>query len=104
MGITLMQSDSTTGMNTFIQIALFAYVVGFFGWALIILFRNFRANSDNDKRINLMFWGAVIGLVPILIGFIGSTFMPGTDLPGDDYYFLTMAAIPICFAKALQDE
>jgi len=104
LGITLLQSDSTSSMNTFIQFAMLIFVVGFFGWALYIIFKNFRSNTENDSRVNLMFWGAIIGLIPILIGFIANNVMPGTDLPGEDYYFLTMILIPICFAKALKDS
>jgi uncharacterized membrane protein len=104
LAITLLQLDSTSGLNTFIQFAMLIFVVGFFGWALVILFNNFRSNNENDSRVNLMFWGSVIGLVPILIGFISNNLLPGTELPGEDYYFLTMAAIPICFAKAIQDS
>jgi len=101
--ITLLQTDASSGLNTFIQFAMLLFIVGFFGWALLILFRNFRSNAENDGKINMMFWGAVIGLVPILISVIVSNLMPGTDLLGDDYYFITMAAIPICFAMALKE-
>ena len=41
--------------------------------------------------MSLMFWGTIIGLVPILISFIVGNLMPTVSMPGEDYMFLTMA-------------
>jgi hypothetical protein len=101
--ITLLRTDSSSGLNTFIQFAMLAFVVVYFGWALLIMIRNYRSASDEEKSngVSLMFWGTIIGLIPILVAFVFNNLMPTATLPGGDYMFLTMALIPICFALAL---
>lgn len=104
--ITVLQSDASSGLNTFIRLAMLAYVVIFFGWALVIMFRNYRNATSEEKSngMSLMFWGAIIGLIPILISFVTNNLMPTVELPGQDYMFITMALIPICFAMALNKK
>jgi hypothetical protein len=101
--ITLLRTDASSGLNTFIRFAMLAFVVIYFGWALLIMFRNYQKASSEEKAngMSLMFWGTVLGLVPILISFIIGNLMPTVSLPGEDYMFLTMALIPICFALAI---
>lgn len=101
--ITLLKTDASSGLNNFIQYAIFAFVVFYFVWAIILMFKKYSNATAEEKAggVSLMFWGTIIGLVPILIGFIASTFMPSMELPGEDYYFLTMGLIPICFAMAI---
>ncbi len=103
MVITILKTDASSGLNTFIQFAMLAFVVIYFGWALLIMFRNYRKASSEEKTngMSLMFWGTIIGLVPILISFIVGNLMPTVSMPGEDYMFLTMALIPICFALAI---
>lgn len=102
--ITILQSNASSGLNTFIRIAMLAYVVIYFGWALLIMFRNYSSATSEEKSngMSLMFWGTIIGLVPILITFIIGNLMPTVSLPGEDFLFLTMALIPICFALAIK--
>ena len=101
--LTIMKADSTSGLNTFIRYAMLLFVVVYFGRSIIIMVRNYMGASDEEKSsgMSLMFWGTVIGLVPILIVYVLGTLMPGTALPGEDYAFLTMTLIPISFAMAL---
>ncbi|MFT4535787.1 MAG: hypothetical protein ACJA1A_002695 [Saprospiraceae bacterium] len=101
--ITILKIDASSGLNTFIQFAMLAFVVIYFGWALLIMVRNYRKASSEEKTngMSLMFWGTIIGLVPILISFIVGNLMPTVSMPGEDYMFLTMALIPICFALAI---
>ena len=102
--ITILQTDASSGLNTFIRFAMLAFVVTYFGWALLIMFRNYRSASSEEKAngMSLMFWGTIIGLIPILISFVVGSLMPAVSLPGGDYMFLSMALIPICFALAIK--
>jgi hypothetical protein len=102
--ITILQTDASSGLNTFIRFVMLAFVVIYFGWALLIMFRNYKKASSEEKAngMSLMFWGAILGLVPILISFVVGNLMPTVSLPGGDYMFLTMALIPICFALAIK--
>ena len=51
-----------------------------------------------------MLWAGIIGLLPILIDVIDGTLMPTVSLPGSDYYFITMALIPIGFGLAIANS
>ena len=101
--ITLLRVDASSGLNTFIRFAMLAYVVVYFGWALMIIIKGFGKASNEEKAngMSLMFWGTVLGLVPILVYFVLGNLMPTANIPGQDYGFITMALIPICFALAL---
>jgi hypothetical protein len=48
-----------------------------------------------------MLWGAIIGLVPILIIVLINMVAPTVIVPGGDYFFLTFGLIPILFALAV---
>ena len=101
--INILQADASSGLNIFIRFAMLAFIVIYFGWALLIMFRNYRNASSEEKTngMSLMFWGTVLGLVPILIVFIVGSLMPTVSIPGEDYMFLIMVLIPICFALAI---
>lgn len=101
--ITVLRSDASSGLLMFIRFLLLAFVVIYFGWALLIIFRNYGKASSEEKAngMSLLFWGTVIGLVPFLIAFIIGSLIPTVSFPGQDYMVLTMALIPICFALAI---
>ncbi len=104
IALNFLLPDSTSGLNTFINYMVMLFVVYYFGWALLTLVRGyFKASVDerSNTGLGMMFWGAIIGLVPILISIVVATFMPTVSLPGSDYYFLLFALIPILFALAL---
>ena len=101
--IELMDPNSSSGLNAFIQYLMLAYIVIYFGWALLTVFRIHKNASAEEKAngVSLMFWGTILGLLPILISVIFNNLMPTANLPGNDYLFITMALIPICFALAI---
>ena len=106
LALTILKVDATSGLNVFIRYAIFLFVVVYFGRAILIMVNNYRNASAEEKSggMSLMFWGTVIGLLPILIVFAMGTLMPTMSIPGEDYAFITMALIPITFAMALNKK
>ncbi len=83
---------------------LVGIVVG--AYLLLALFRILRNYSQTDspqrKRLglNLMLWGTVIGLLPATLALLVATFSPHSVLPGQDYYFMSLALIPLTWARS----
>ena len=102
--LTILDPDATSGLNTLINYMVMLFILFYFGWAIIALIKKYTGADDATKasnKLNLMFWGGLIGLIPILIEVVVNTLMPTVSLPGSDYYFITMALIPICFGIAI---
>jgi membrane-associated protease RseP (regulator of RpoE activity) len=98
------QMDSSGTLNMVMRLLFGAFIIVYFLIAIITLIRKYMKASStdrNEKGLNMMLIGTVIGLLPILIYFTINTLSPGADLPGNDYVFYTFAAIPIFFTLAL---
>jgi len=83
---------------------LVGLIVG--AYLLLALFRILRNYSQTDQAqrkklgMNLMLWGTVVGLLPATLALLVSTFSPQSILPGQDYYFLSLALIPLTWARS----
>lgn len=99
-----MDPDSTSGLNTFVDYLVMFFILFYFGWAILAIVKKYKQADEetrNNNKLGLMFWAVIIGLVPILIDVVVNTLMPTVSLPGSDYYFITMALIPIGFGLAI---
>jgi len=103
--LNILDPQSTSGLNQTIELLFLLFIIFYFGGSVILLVRRFLS-ADADERSNsglsLLFWGAIIGILPMLIIFIIGNLSPTTVLPGEDYLFLTMAVIPVFFALAIK--
>ncbi len=102
--LEIFQPDGSGTLNMVMRLLFGVFIIGYFLIALITLIRKYSRSSSeqrNAQGLNLMLWGVIIGIVPILIYFTIGTLSPGTELPGNDYVFYTLAAMPICFTMAL---
>lgn len=102
--LNFLKPDSSSGMNTTLRLIFGVIIIFYFGLALITLIQKYlktKAESRSATGLNHMVLGALIGLLPILIYFTINTISPKTILPGNDYIFLTFAAIPIFFVLGL---
>jgi membrane-associated protease RseP (regulator of RpoE activity) len=98
------EPDSTSGLNSFVNILVGLFVVGYFGATLVVLFRKYRSTAPAQRAgagLGLVVWGAVVALVPLLIASIMNLVSPMTVLPGQQYYFLALGIIPIAFSLAV---
>ena len=102
--LEVLQVDGSGTLNMVMRLLFGAFIICYFGIALITLIRKYMKASAADRQskgLNMMLIGAVVGLLPILIYFTINTISPGMDLPGNDYIFITFIAIPIFFSLAL---
>ena len=98
------QPDSTSTLNVTINTLFFLVIIFYFGLSLLTLIsKYFKANAETRSAtgLNHMLLGAILGIVPFLIIYTINQLSPTTNLPGNDYMFLTFAFIPIFFSAAL---
>lgn len=102
--LNFIQPDSTSSLNVGMRTLFGLVILFYFGLSIITLIKKYSKANDGERKslgLNLMLWGAIIGLVPILIVFISRVISPKTLLPGNEYVFLTFAAIAILFSMAV---
>lgn len=102
--LEIFQPEGSGTLNMVMRLLFGVFIIGYFLIALITLIRKYSRSSSEEKNaqgLNLMLWGVIIGIIPILIYFTVSTLSPGTELPGNDYVFYTFAVMPIFFTMAL---
>ena len=102
--LEVVQPDRSGTLNMITRLMFGLFIIGYFLIALITLIKKYSKASLEDKTnkgLNLMLWGVIIGIVPILIEFSIRTISPETEVPGSDYLWYTFAAMPICFTLAL---
>jgi hypothetical protein len=76
---------------------------GYFLLALFLLLHNYSKTNRPERQqraLNLMLWGTVLGLVPALIAMLAGAFSPGSQLPGQDYYFMALLLIPLSWSNS----
>ena len=75
-------------------------------YLLLSLFRVLRNYSRTHQaqrkalKLNPMLLGTVLGLVPVTIAQLVFAFSPQATLPGQDFYFVTLAFIPLTWARS----
>jgi len=101
--VILLQPDGTSFLNTAIRLLIGAFVILYFGTALVTLIRKYAGATPEQRKstgLNLMLIGTILGLVPILLVIIIDTISPKTVIPGNDYIWLTFIFIPVFFLLA----
>ena len=99
----LFSPPATASLNKLTGV-LVGIVVG--AYLLLALFRVLRTYSQTDSAqrnrlgLNLMLWGTVIGLLPATLALLVTAFSPHSVLPGQDYYFMSLALIPLTWARS----
>lgn len=75
----------------------------YFLLSLFQVLRNYSRTDQAQRRalkINSMLLGTVVALVPVTIAQLVAAFSPQSVLPGQDYYFITLALIPLSWARS----
>ncbi|MDH3744697.1 MAG: PDZ domain-containing protein [Acidobacteriota bacterium] len=97
----LVQPDFTGGIKAVILVATGLFVVGYFGWALVLMVQSFVRASGAERSshgLTLMLLGTLIGLLPVIASSLAIRL--SVLLPGGQYYGLALGLIPITFALA----
>lgn len=96
--------EATSALNTFSNIFIGVIIAFYFIAALVTIYRGYSSASPEDRvnqGLNLMLIGALIGLLPSLIATVTAIFAPQVVLPGGNFYFLTLVALPITWSMAV---
>jgi len=96
--------EATSALNTFSNIFIGVIIAFYFIAALVTIYRGYSSASPEDRAsqgLNLMLIGALIGLLPSLIATVTAIFAPQVVLPGGNFYFLTLVALPITWSMAV---
>lgn len=99
----LFTPPSSAALNSFHGLLTGIVEGGYFLVALFLLLHNY-SRTDRAQRqslgLNLMLWGTVLGLLPACIALLAATFSPEAGLPGQAYYFVSLALIPLTWARS----
>jgi hypothetical protein len=103
--LTVAQPAATGGFNRIVGGLVGLFIVGFFGWAVVAMIRRYRAASASERTehgLTLMLFGTLAGLLPLIFSSLVGTIAPQlrANLPGIQFFFLTLVLIPICFSVA----
>jgi membrane-associated protease RseP (regulator of RpoE activity) len=99
----LFTPPASAALNTFNGLLMGIVEGGYFLIALFLLLHNYSRTDRGERKalgLNVMLWGTVLGLLPAVIGLLTSTFSPQSALPGQAYYFLSLALIPMTWARS----
>jgi hypothetical protein len=94
---------ATSSLNTLTNLFSGVIVGGYLLLSLYHVLRNYSKTDQASRKalaLNSMLWGAVIGLLPVTIAQLTTVFSPQSVLPGQDYYFVTLALIPLTWARS----
>ena len=94
---------ASSGLNTLTRFTAGIIVAAYVLVSLFQVLRNYSRTDQAERKalaLNGMLLGTLVGLVPVTIAQMVSTFSPQAMLPGQDYYFVTLALIPLTWARS----
>ena len=96
--------EATTALNNFSNIFIGVIAAFYLLASLVTVYRSFSGATASEREsqgLKLMLIGALIGLVPPMIGILTGIVAPQVVLPGQNFYFLAFIAIPITWSMAV---
>jgi sigma-B regulation protein RsbU (phosphoserine phosphatase) len=78
------------------------YVLASSAFAVLLFVRSYRATHADRERAQLraVVWGTVLGIAPVLSGFVLANLLPAAELPGLRYTIFALLLIPASFGYA----
>ncbi len=98
---------ATDGLNNFTNIFVGIVAVFYLIAALVTVYRSFAGATASEREasgLKLMMIGALVGLLPPMIGIAAGVVAPQVVLPGQNFYFLAFIAIPITWSIAVMKK
>ena len=105
IGLNIFEPKSTSSLNTTVDMLFLLFIIFYFGGSVVLLVRRYLAAdaaTRSSSGLSMLFWGSILGLLPILIYIVIGNISPTTVLPGEDYVFLSLGLVPICYAMAIK--
>ena len=100
----LFTPEATSGLNNFGNILTGVVAAFYLIAALVTVYRSFSGATGSEREasgLQLIMIGAIVGLVPPIVSVVAGVVAPQLVLPGQNFYFLTMIAIPITWSMAV---
>lgn len=91
------EASSPLSIVTYVFIGL--SLAGYFLAGISVFLRRFirmPREERGPKGLRIMLWGSLLGFLPAMIGFMPAL----SGLPGNEYYFVSLALLPIVWTKA----
>ena len=89
--------NSLTRLATVLVIGLYLLA------SLFLVLRNYSRTDRAQRKalaINAMLFATVAGILPVVVARLLIAFSPQSALPGQDWYFLSLALIPLAWARS----
>lgn len=102
--VILMNPPATSGLNVAINTMFGLFIVYYFGAAIVAMLHSWATATPSERDaygLTTVLAGVLIGLLPLTVASLIGIFSPRTVLPGIDFYFVTLALIPITLWLAL---
>lgn len=102
--VVVMNPPATSGLNVTIATMFGLFIVYYFGAAIVAMLHSWATATPSERDaygLTTVLAGVLIGLVPLTIASLIGIFSRQTVLPGSDFYFVTLALIPITLWLAL---
>jgi hypothetical protein len=97
----LFAPESEGAINTVTYVFTGLIMAGYFLLGVIIFLRKYiRVPKDQraGKGMNVMLFGSILGFLPAVIGYLPAL----SSMPGNRYFFVSMAVLPIAWSRAVQ--
>jgi hypothetical protein len=96
--------EATSGLNNFSNVFIGVIAAFYLLASLVTVYRSFSGATATEREsqgLQLMLIGALVGFVPPLVSILAGVIAPQLVLPGQNFYFLTLIAIPITWSMAV---
>ena len=100
---SVVRPEGTSLFNVVFRSLFGAFLVGYFGLALIAMLRGYFKTPSGErasKGMKLLLLGTAVGLGPITLVILIGLFAPQLVIPGGQYSYLTLILLPATFAFA----
>lgn len=104
VGLNVFQPNATGTLNTIVQYIFFAWIIGYLGAILFMMFRTWSSASEGDRAqhgLTTMMAGTGIGLGLLLLTAVIQTVAPGVTIPGSQWFGVAMVLVPVSCALAV---
>jgi len=96
--LNIFQPDGDTAVHRAWDIVIGLFIIIFLSASVIAMVHSYFSSSAEERRVyglNFLLAGTIVGLGPGVITNVGRFISPTVVFPAEEYYFLSMALIPI---------
>ena len=101
--LNIVQPDSTTLLQRAWDLSIGLFIIVYLSSSVIAMVHSYFVATSSEKQsygLNFMLLAIVIGLGPGVVTNIFRLIAPNVVFPGSEFYFLTMALIPVSLMLA----